>query len=166
MLAGVGDAIEKLLRVPAVQFNHISRCQHDGIHVNRKRRRGDNRRIARSHQRQAHMAEAFLRTKAGDYLAVGFKPDAIPLPVPFGDFLPQVADSAGHGIAMVPRIPYRLGQLFTDQRVRCVRRIAHAQVDHVNARDACFSLLIRPNRYGGRRFNRSATGIENGASSN
>ncbi len=62
---------------------------------------------------------------------------------------------------MIAGIFHRLFQLL-DHGVGASSRIAHPQVDHVDAGDAasdCFSLLILPNKYGGNRFRRSATGI-------
>ena len=60
VLAGVGNPLQKLLRVAAVQGDDVAGSQHDGVNVDRKTGRRHDRRIARPHQSQAKVAEAFL----------------------------------------------------------------------------------------------------------
>ena len=69
----------------------------------------------------------------GDDLVVGVEVDAEPLLVLRGDLAAEVVDARGDAVAVVPRVARGLAELVDDPRLGRVGRVAHAQVDHVDA---------------------------------
>jgi hypothetical protein len=135
VLAGVRNVAQKLLGVARVERDDVSRRQHHGIDVDRKRRCGDDGRVSRTHHRQAHVAEALFRADRGHNFCVRVEPHAVPLPVTGGDFFPQIGDAGGDGVPVVFRIAHRLGEFVADDRVGRIGGVAHPQIDHVDAGD-------------------------------
>ena len=113
--------------------NHVRARDHRTVHVNRKRRIRHQRRIARPHQRQAQMREAFLAPDARDHLGLGIELHAPVLLVSLGDLRAQVLQAGRMAVPMVARVRGGLADLVDDLPVGRVRGIAHAQVDHVCA---------------------------------
>ncbi len=71
----------------------VARGQGHGVDVDRKVGRRHDRRVARPHQRQAHVAEALLRAEADDHLVVGVEPHAVLLEVLAGHLAAQIGDA-------------------------------------------------------------------------
>ncbi len=91
-------------------------------------------------QRQAEVAETFLRAQAGDQLPLRIEPHAMLAEILGGHLAAEAEDARRLAIAVVLRVSGGLGQLFDHQVLRRIGRIAHAQVDHVVARTAFFVL--------------------------
>ena len=110
-----------------------------------KARRGDQRRVARPQQGQAHVAEPFLRADRGDDLVVGVEADAEPLLVSRGDLAAQVVHAGGYAVAVVPRVARGLAELVDDPLLGRVGGVAHPQVDDVDpARALAVLQLVDP----------------------
>ena len=133
MPAGVVDIRQQLLAVGDFQQNRIGGRHRHGVQMGRIGRRRHNRRVARPHQRQAHVAEALFRAEAGDHFALRIEPDAVLLEVLRRHLAPQAENALGGRVAVVFRVAGGLGQLLDDQVLRRIAGIAHAQVDHVAA---------------------------------
>ncbi len=134
--AGVVDVGQQLRAVGDFQQDGVGGRHRHGVQMGRIGRGRHNRRVARPHQRQAHVAEPLLRSQAGDHLALRIEPDAVLLEVLGGHLAPQAEDALGGRIAVVLRVAGGLGQLLDHQVLRRVAGIAHPQVDHVGARPA------------------------------
>ena len=142
VLAGVGHVVQERLGLADVERDHVARGEHHRVDVDRKRRRRHDGRVARAHQGQAHVAETLFRAEAGDHLAIGSQADAVLLPIAGRDFLAQILDAVGNRIAVIARIGERLGEFVDDQRIGRVGRVAHPQVDHVDAGDPLLILEL------------------------
>ncbi len=88
------------------------------------------------------MRKAFLGPDAGNDFAVGIQPGSVPFPVTLGDLLAQVLDPVGHGVAVVPGVLEGLGHLLLNERVRRIGRIAHPQIDDIDARHPLLVLQL------------------------
>ena len=142
-LADPRDVGEERLRVADVERDHVGRGQGDGVDVDREARRRDQRRVARPEQGQAHVAEPLLRADRGDDLVVGVEAHAEPLLVLRGDLAAEVVDARRDAVAVVLRVARRLAELVDDPGLGRVGRVAHAQVDDVDARRAACGTSAR-----------------------
>ena len=142
MLAGVRDVFEELRRITHIKGDHVARRQHHRVSVNRKRRCGDDRRVARPHQREAHVAERLFRPEARDDFIVAVQLHAVLAVVPFGDLFAQAGDAVGDRIPVVLRLQQSLLHLVGDLLIGSIRRVAHAQVNHVHTGDALLVLQL------------------------
>lgn len=102
--------------------------------MDREGRVGHDRGITGPQHGQAGVAEAFLAADAGDDLAVGVEAGPEFAFVLGGHLLAEVVDALAGGIALVARVAGGLDQLVDDHLRRGVQRIAHAQIDDVDAR--------------------------------
>ncbi len=118
--------------VADVQRDHVGRRQRDGMDMDRKARRGDQRRVAGPQQGQAHVAESLLRADRGDDLLIGVEGDAEPRLVAAGDLAAQVVDAGRGAVAVVPRVAGGLAELVDDPLLGRIGGVAHPQVDHVD----------------------------------
>ena len=87
-------------------------------------------------QGQAHVAEDFLGAEAGQDLGVGIELHVVAACVAQGHLAAQVVQAVAHRVAMVALVAGGLAELVDHQRLGHVGRIAHAQVDDVDARAA------------------------------
>ena len=89
------------------------------------------------------MAEAFFGTEAGQYFIVRVKPHTVSLEVACGHFFAKIADPVGNGVTMISRIDQGFFDLLDDHWIWRIGRVAHAEVDDVNACDSqlVFSLI-------------------------
>ncbi len=77
MLAGVGDVRQKLVGIRNLERHNISSSQGHSIHVHREIGRRDHGGITWSHERQAHMAEAFFAAQANNRFGLWIQSHAI-----------------------------------------------------------------------------------------
>ena len=133
VLAGIRDVLEVFLGIAHIECDDISGRQDHGVDVDGEIGRGHNRRITRSHQGQAHVAEALLGSNGGDDLRIGIETHTVPLVVAQRDFLAEIRDARRNRVAVVLGILQGIRQLFTDHRIWRIGGISHPQVDDVDA---------------------------------
>ncbi len=117
VLAGVGDVRQKLFAVGHVERDAAFARARTGVDVRRKIGAGNDRRVARAHQGQAHVAETLLSTEADDDFLLGSSADGVLAEVLGGDFAAEIQDADRLTVAVVERIAGRFDQ-FLDRPTR------------------------------------------------
>jgi hypothetical protein len=128
-----GDGGEEAVGLGAVETEDVARGQRDGVDVDGERRRRHDGRVAGAHQRQAHVAEDFLRAEPGEDLRLRVEADAVQPGVAQGHLTAQVRQAVGHGVPMALLVLGRLAELVDHRWIRGVGGVAHAEIDDVDA---------------------------------
>ena len=153
----IGQPVVEILVAPAELDLDHARARQDGREeMDRIRRRGHDRRVARLHEHPHQMREPFLGADRGDRLRLGIELDAEPVPVQVADRAAQLRDAATRRVAVVVRLRGRLDQLLDDRRRRGEVGVAEAEVDHVLARAPQLQLQLLGHREDVRRERRDA----------
>ena len=119
------DTLEELLIVAQGDADDVALGQGDGVDVNEKRRVGHNGRVARPHQRKAHVRKAFLRADGRDHLGGRIEVDAVQPLVLAGQFAAQIENADRLRVTAVARIEGRLAELGHDRPGHRVVGVAH-----------------------------------------
>ncbi len=113
----IREPVVEIVVAPAeLDLDHARSCEDGREEVDRVRRRGHDRRVARLNEHPHQMREPFLGADRGDRLRLGIELDAEPVPVEVADRLAQLRDAAAGGVPVVVGLRGCLGQLLDHRR--------------------------------------------------
>ena len=135
-LAGVGRRLGSAGRVGPSQADlaDVGAGEQRGVDVDRVRRRGHERGVARPDQHPHQVGQALLGPDGGHDLGVGVELDAERAQVQVGDGLAQLGDAPRRRVAVVAGVVGGLGQLLDRDVGRREVGVAEAEVDDVARR--------------------------------
>ncbi len=144
VLEHVADPVEELPVVVDVgghgHLAHRRAGEERPPDVDRVRRGGHDRRVARPEEHPHEVAEPLLGADGGDDLGVGVEIDVEAPLVEVGHRLAQLGDAAARRVPVVAGVVGCFGELVDGDLGRGQVGVAEPEVDHIGARSPCLHL--------------------------
>ena len=125
MLAGIRDVAQVAIGIGHIQGDHIARGQNHSIHVHRKKRGWDDRRIAGPNEAQQHVRKTLFGPQADNRLRLRIQTNSVLAKILAGKLPSEIEDPIGLGVTVIAHIRGGFGEFLDDQRVWRVAGIAH-----------------------------------------
>ena len=116
------QVVEEVLLGPEAHVAHLGTGEDRAPDVDRVRRAGHERGVARTEQHPHEVGEALLGADGAAHLRLGVEVDAELAPVEVGDRQAQLRDAAAGRVAVVARVAHRLDELVDGDVGRRARR--------------------------------------------